>query len=101
MDTAQIIVALLGAGGGGAALTALFTGVTKWLSGSTHREQLRNTSLSAQRTSAIESRDEAERERDEADGKRREAEEHVAILKRQLILLGVTPLERTNNQTQE
>lgn len=91
-------MALMASGGGGAVLLALVTGLVKWLSGASHRERDRNTNLITQRRNAVEARDEAELERDVADRKRREAEEHVAILKRQLILLGATPLERTTTQ---
>jgi hypothetical protein len=80
-------VTILGAGGGATVLVTLINGLIKWLSGTSHRERIRNTNLAAQRSDAI-------KERDEADDKRREAEEHVAILQRQLILLGVKPLER-------
>lgn len=94
MDTAQLVVAFLGAGGGGAVLLALVNGVMKWLSGASARERDKNTDLITQRHNAIEARDSAEEERDEADRKRREAEEHVSILKRQLWEQGVEPLER-------
>lgn len=108
--TAQLVVTLLGAGGGGAALLALINGLIKWLSGASHRERVRNTDLVTQRTVAIEERIKAEAERDAADDKRREAdekrweaEEHISILKRQVIELGAVPLERTahNRVSQE
>ena len=95
MDDAPLLVTLLGAGGGGAVLLALVNGLIKWLSGASHRERVRNTNLDAQRTKAVVERDEAEKERDDEARKRREAEEHVSILKRQLIEAGFTPLERT------
>lgn len=95
-DTAQQVATVLGAGGGGAVLLALVNGLFKWLSGASHRERLRNTNLATQRRDAIIDRDEAEKERDEADVKRREAEEHVSLLKRQLIENGIRPVERTN-----
>lgn len=94
MDTPQLLVSILGAGGGGAALLALINGGLKWVSGSTQRERERQTTLSAQRRVAIEERDEAEAERDQADIRRREAEEHVSILKRQLLENGIKPAER-------
>lgn len=79
--------------GGGAFLLYLFKGGGKWLSGAAHREQVKNTSLAQQRTKAIAERDAAEAERDQADKKRRDAEEHVAMLQRQVILLGAEPVE--------
>lgn len=92
-ETAKLIVAILGAGGGGATITLLIKGIGKWITGAAHREQVKNTSLAAQRTKAIEERDKSDKERDEADDKRREAEEHVAMLQRQIILLGAEPVE--------
>lgn len=92
---AQTLATLLGAGGGGAVLLALVNGIMKWLSGASHREREKNTDLNSQRLKAIEERDEAMAERDEEARRRREAEEHVAILQRQLILAGHTPLPRT------
>lgn len=95
METPQALVTMIGAGGGGAALLALVNGAFKWISGSTQRERNRQATLTAQRSLAIAERDEAEQERDEADKKRREAEEHVSILKRQLLENGLKPLDRT------
>ena len=93
MDTAQVVVTVLGAGGGGAVLLAMINGLVKWLSGSSGRERERNTNLISQRRSAIEERDEAERERDEADKKRRITDEYASSLRRQLIENGLTPGE--------
>ncbi|ALY08711.1 hypothetical protein SEA_GOCRAZY_24 [Arthrobacter phage GoCrazy] len=89
---AQDIATILGAGGGGAVLVALGTGIFKWLSGAAGRERVRNTNL-------LKRSREAEAERDEADEKRREAEEHVSILRRQLREAGLTPLEREDVNT--
>lgn len=95
--TIEQIVALLGGTGAGAVLLALVNGIIKWLSGASARERQKNTDILSQRANAIKARDEAEKERDEADVKRREAEEHVSILKRQLLENGIDPLERINN----
>lgn len=92
MDKAQLLVAMMGAGGGGAALLAFVSGLWKWISGASGRERARNTQLTSQRTAAIEDRIKAEKERDKADFLRRRAEEHVSLLKRQLIELGVDPV---------
>lgn len=91
MDTAQLIVAILSAAGGGAALLALINGFIKWLNGSANRERLRNTGLIEQRMRAIEERDQALDERDDAERKKREAYEHASRLTRQLLELGVSP----------
>lgn len=99
----QLLVTVLGAGGGGAVLLALINGLFKWLSGSSHRERVRNTDLASQRTKAIEERDEAEanrkKEAKEAEleleketRRRRDAEEYIALLTYQLILAGIQPV---------
>lgn len=99
MDTAQLLVALLGAGGGGAVLLALVNGLIKWLSGASARERDRNTNLESQRKKAIEEREAAENEREQADLRRRQAYEYASTLRRQLIENGIPvedwPLDRT------
>lgn len=99
MDKAQLLATIVGAGGGGAALLALVNGLIKWLSGASARERAKNTDLISQRTKAIEERDKAEAELEAETKRRREAEEHVAILKRQLLLEGHEPLERKKEST--
>lgn len=86
---AQQIVTLMTAGGGGAALLALITGLTKWLSGASARELEKNTNLVAQRRAAIKERDEADAERDEADRKRRISNEYASKLRRIMIENGL------------
>lgn len=100
-DTVQMVVTLLGAGGVTTVITLLVNAAGKMRSGAVHRERIRNTNLITQRAKAIEEREKAEQKRDEAEAEkdaeaklRREAEEHVAILQRQIILLGAVPLER-------
>lgn len=91
MDTAQIIVSLLGAGGGGAVLVALVNGIMKQVSGAAGRERVRNTSLEEQRIKAIEERDEA-RDAAELDAaKRRRMAEYASLLRRQLNEAGIAP----------
>lgn len=92
MDSAQLLVTVLGAGGGGAALLAAINGFYKWLSGAAGRERDKNTDLVAQRKNAVRERDRAETERDEADRKRREAFEYSSMLRRQLIEAGIEPI---------
>lgn len=91
MDSAQLIASLLGAGGGGAVLTALITGLVKWKSGEAGRERAKNTSLDAQRMKAIEERDKASERADIANVKRRMTEEYASSLRRQLIENGHHP----------
>jgi hypothetical protein len=59
MDSAQLLVTVLGAGGGGAALLALINGFWKWANGSAGRERDKNTDLVSQRKNAIRERDQA------------------------------------------
>jgi hypothetical protein len=92
VDTAQLLVTILGAGGGGAALLALINGLLKWLNGSAGRERDKNTDLIAQRRKAVEERETAERAREEADIDRRNAYEYVSLLRRQLIEAGLDPV---------
>ena len=97
-ETAKMIVAIVGSLGGGATITLCIKGIGKWVTGAAHREQVKNTSLVAQRRAAIVERDKSDKERDEADDKRREAEEQVAMLQRQVILLGAEPVVRKTNK---
>jgi len=91
VDTASLLVTILGAGGGGAALLALIKGAINWLSGASGRERDKNTNLISQRRTAIVDRDAAEKERDDADKKRRTAYEYASGLRRQLIENGIEP----------
>ncbi len=82
--TPQLLVTLLGAGGGGAVLLALINGLIKWLSGSSARERQKNTDLASQRRRAIE-------ERDEADRKRRIVFEYASSCRSMLLENGLIP----------
>ena len=93
MDTPQLIVAILGAGGGGAALLAIVTGIIKWASGTSSRERVRATDLRTQRINAVRDRNKAEDDRDESDRRRRYAYEYASALRRQLTEAGIEPLE--------
>lgn len=91
METSQVLVTVLGAGGGGAALLALINGLIKWLSGSSARERQKNTDLVSQRRNAIEERDEAMKDRDVSDVNRRLTEEYASTLRRMLLENGIQP----------
>lgn len=86
-ETLKLLVTIIGAGSGTAFVTAIIQGVIKIRSGEARREQVKNTSLASKAAKA-------EAAREVADVKRREAEEHVSMLKRQLLELGVEPVER-------
>ena len=100
-NVSQLLIAILGGGGGGAFLLAIVQGLFKWISGSSHRERIRNTDLISQRTAAIEERNQAYEARqklsDEMDAiisALRSEQEYSSILRRQLREQGITPLER-------
>lgn len=100
MDPAQILVTIIGAGGGGAALGYLVKGMVKWLSGSAGRERIRNTSLKDQRNEAWadaeKERARADREQARADREarnRRLTEEYASQLRRDCTEHGMTPQE--------
>lgn len=93
MDTAQFILALLGTAGGSAFLATMGKGIVSWLSGKASRERLRNSSALSQSIKEIERREAAEAETEDEIRLRRRAEHHVSLLQRQLILLGVIPVE--------
>lgn len=98
MDTTQFILALLGTAGGSAFLATMGKGITSWLSGKAGRERIRNSSALAQSIKEIERRETAEQETEDEIRLRRRAEHHVSLLQRQLILLGVTPVENDQDQ---
>lgn len=91
MDTAQLLVALMGAGGGGAALVALITGIVKWWHGADERERDKNATLASQRRSAIEDREQCEDALDRSETRRRVAYEYASILRRRLSEAGINP----------
>lgn len=92
MDGTQLLVTLIGTGGGGAVLLALTQGIMKWLSGAAGREQKKNTDLVSQRKEAIEEAKEKDRLYDDEAKKRRKAEEYASLLRRQYIeATGKTP----------
>ncbi|QDG88875.1 hypothetical protein [Pseudarthrobacter sp. NIBRBAC000502770] len=100
MDSAQTLVTIIGAGGGGAALVALINGLVKWLSGSAGRERIRNTSLRDQRNEAWADADKerarADREQARADREarnRRLTEEYASQLRRDCTEHGMTVKE--------
>ncbi|WP_422758299.1 hypothetical protein [Paenarthrobacter sp. C1] len=100
MDTTQLLVTLVGAGGGGAALLALINGLIKYFSGSAGRERIRNTTLKDQRNEAWadaeKERARADREQARADREarnRRLTEEYASQLRRDCTEHGMTQQE--------
>ena len=92
-STQQFIIALLGALGAGGFLGTFGKGFISWISGRASRERTRNTSYLQQAQNEIERREAAEAETEMEIKLRRHAERHVAKLQRQLILLGVEPVD--------
>ena len=91
MDGTQAVVALLGAGGLGAALLALVNGLIKWLNGSYGRQRSRSADLVVQRNDAYARAVEAE-ERAEGEAlHRRRLAEYASELRRLLIEAGHDP----------
>lgn len=92
-STQQFIVALLSALGASGFIATFGKGAISFVSGRAGRERARNTSLLAQTQKEIERREDAEEEAEVEIKRRRSAEHHVALLQRQLILLGVEPVK--------
>lgn len=87
MDDAQLLVTILGAGGGGAALLELIKGVFRWLQTKGDREKLRESNAQKAAREATEARE-------IADKKRRSLEEYVSVLRRQLRDNGIDPIDQ-------
>jgi hypothetical protein len=100
MTTGQVLIAILGAGTGGAALMALINGIIKWLNGSAGRERARNADLRTQRNEAWK---DAEAERGRADTAQARADrearnrnrvaDYAAGLRRDCMEHGMNPSE--------
>lgn len=86
MDTAQVIVGVLGALGAGGLIAQLVRFAMKRADGSAAREASRNTSLESQRSKAV-------HDRDQADAKARIMSDYAARERRKVIELGGTPEE--------
>jgi hypothetical protein len=100
VDTAQIIIAILGAGTGGAILTSLVNGLLKYWTGTTGRERARNADMRTQRNEAWQDA-EAERGRaniaqaraDREARNRNRVADYAAGLRRDCMEHGVNPSE--------
>lgn len=100
MDGTQALVAVLGAGGLGAALLALVNGLVKWLNGSYGRQRAKSADLVKQRDDAYARAQRAEDRADEADARadrealeRRRMSEYASELRRILIESGHATVE--------
>lgn len=97
-STQQFIIALLGALGASGFIATFGKGLISWFTGRAGRERARNTSLLQQAQNEIERRETAEIETEAEIKLRRKAEHHVALLERQLILLGAKPVKNDQDQ---
>lgn len=95
-STQQFIIALLTALGASGFLATFGKGAISMFTRRAAKERIRNTGYLQQAQNEIERRENAEAETEAEIKLRRKAEHHVALLQRQLILLGVEPVE--NNQ---
>lgn len=97
-STQQFIIALLTAIGASGFLATFGKGAISMLNRRALRERARNTSFLAQAQKEIERREDAEAETEAEIKRRRKAEHHVALLERQLILLGVEPVRNDQDR---
>lgn len=97
-STQQFIIALLGAVGASGFLATFGKGIISWISGRASRERAKNTSYLSQAQKEIERREDAEAETEAEIKLRRKAEHHVALLERQLIVLGVQPVKNDQDR---
>ena len=92
-STQQFIIALLGAVGASTFLGTFGKGIFTMITRRATRERAKNTSYLAQAQREIERREAAEQETEDERKLRLQAEYHVALLQRQVILLGHEPVE--------
>lgn len=91
IDIVPALVAVLGAGGLGAFIRELVSGLTKVLGGMSARESKRKVDIVEQRDIAIAREARAWRQVDAEAEKRRKVHEWAARLSRQLIMAGIEP----------
>ena len=97
-STQQFIIALLGAVGASGFIGTFGKGIYSWWTGRAGRERAKNTSYLAQAQKEIERREDAEAETEAEIKLRRKAEYHVALLERQVILLGAEPVKNPKDK---
>lgn len=86
----QILVTVLGAGGGATVMVSVVNGIFKMITGRTERERRENSDMLTEKDNALLYAEKEVR-------RRREAEEYISILRRQLHEAGVIPKERNND----
>lgn len=91
-ETVKQVFTFLGTAGGAAFLVLIGNGISKLWTGTEQRERVKTTSLVTRTATAEKKKDDAEAETEEEIRLRRKAEHHVALLQRQIILLGGKPV---------
>jgi hypothetical protein len=94
-ETAKQVLTFLGTAGGSAFLLLIGKGIAKIWTGAASRERVRTTSLMTRTETAETKKDEAEADAEAERKLRLKAEYHVALLQRQIILLGGDPVKNT------
>lgn len=89
LNATTVLVAALGAGGLGAILRELFTGVARMARGVAVKESTRKNDLVSERDEALRRAGHLQRERDREERNRRRMEAHTAKLERIIIIAGL------------
>lgn len=97
-ETAKQILTFLGSAGGGAFLVLIGKGIAKMWTGAASRERVRTTSLVTRTETAEKKQEEAETESEKERKLRIKAEYHVALLQRQVVLLGSEPVKNIRDE---
>ena len=97
-ETAKQILTFLGTAGGSAFLVLIGKGLVKLWTGAASRERIRTTSLVTRTETAEKKQEEAENESEQERKLRIKAEYHVALLQRQVILLGGDPVKNIKDE---
>jgi hypothetical protein len=92
-ETVKQVFTFLGTAGGAAFLVLIGKGIAKIWTGTAQRERVKTTSLVTRTESAEKKKDDAEAETEKEIKLRRKAEHHVALLQRQIVLLGAKPTD--------
>jgi hypothetical protein len=97
-ETAKQVLTFLGTAGGSAFLVLIGKGLAKLWTGAASRERVKTTSLVTRTENAEKKQEEAEGESELERKLRIKAEYHVALLQRQVILLGGDPVKNIKDE---
>jgi len=93
VNSAEVITALLGTGGGSVLIIQLVKGIRGWVSGRAGRDRERDATVENQRINAIAERDRAWEDLAAAIVDTRKAHEYSSQLRRQLFEAGIPPID--------